>query len=112
MNESEHGGGIRLAEMALIVLVLAILAAVLLPGFLHSRNSVRSHGGVAATLRRIETAKEQYALDQKKRPGDLVSMKELVQGGYLAAEPKAEAGAYIVGPIGTPASFDEDGGQD
>jgi hypothetical protein len=55
-----------------------------------------------ANLMQLDSAKEQWSMDNKKRRGASVSMKELVGADkYLRKEPRCPAGGkYTLGKIG------------
>ena len=67
-------------------------------------------GALDDNLRQIESAKEQWAMEQDKGDGDAVGMADLLGNGnfrasYLRFSPACRAGgAYIVNPIGTSAA--------
>jgi len=79
--------GFTLVEMMIVVLIIAMLLAIAIPNFLRARELSRSRA-CQGNLRILATAKEQWAMDNKKSGDD---------------EPTAEALAnvYIKGTEGT-----------
>jgi len=55
-------GGFTLVEIMIVVLIIGILLAVAVPNFLKARENSRTKSCVA-NLKRICTAKEQWAID-------------------------------------------------
>ena len=75
-----------LIEIMIVVLIIGIILAVAIPNFVHARESSRGRSCVA-NLKEIDTAKEQYAMDNKLTTGD----------GTLAADPLTVSGSMLVG---------------
>lgn len=80
-------GGFTLVEIMIVVLIIGILLAVAVPNFLKARENSRTKSCVA-NLKRICTAKEQWAIDFKKADGDTPTKANLTTEG-------AESGRYI-----------------
>jgi prepilin-type N-terminal cleavage/methylation domain-containing protein len=62
-------GGFTLIEIMIVVLIIAVLLAIAIPNFLRARESSRAKS-CQGNLRQIETAKEQWAMDNKKGSTD------------------------------------------
>ena len=62
-------------------------------------------------MKQIETAKEQWGMDQKKSNGDTVAFTDLVGATlYLKSTPSCpSAGTYTINPIGTVPACDISG---
>lgn len=100
-----------LIEIMIVVLIIGILLAIAVPNFVRARESSRAKACVS-NLKQIDSAKEQWAMDNKKPAGDstlkdtdistLAGSKLVGPDGYIKSVPTCEAaGTYTVGPIGT-----------
>ena len=74
-----------LTEIMVVVLIVGILLAIAAPNFANARERSRQKACVA-NLKLIDTAKEQYALDNRTRDGVVVPLTLLI-------------GRYIKGPV-------------
>ncbi|MEN6613114.1 MAG: prepilin-type N-terminal cleavage/methylation domain-containing protein [Armatimonadota bacterium] len=101
--------GFTLIEIMIVVLIIGILLAIAIPNFMRARETSRAKS-CCANLRQIETAKEQYAMDEKLSDGGIIPNDGAdlwAEGAYIKEEPKCPSdGVYTVAPIGTPASCD------
>jgi len=88
----------------IVVLIIAILLAVAIPNFLRARETSRARS-CQGNLRMIATAKEQWAMDNKKSSTDEPTPAELVTyyiKGTSGVMPKCPAdGTYSIGDMGT-----------
>ena len=75
-----------LIEIMITVLIIGILLAVAVPNFVHARESSRARACVS-NLKEIDTAKEQYAMDNKLSNGDT----------SVATDPLTMTGSALVG---------------
>jgi len=99
-----------LIEIMIVVLIIGIILAVAVPSFVHARESSRGRSCVA-NLKEIDTAKEQYAMDNRLMTGDnsLAADPLTVTGSTLVGSTNyiktavvcPSTGAYTVGAIGT-----------
>jgi prepilin-type N-terminal cleavage/methylation domain-containing protein len=76
-NLKKKNAGFTLIEIMIVVLIIAILLAIAIPNFLRARETSRAKS-CQANLRQIETAKEQWAMDNKKGASDTPQASELV----------------------------------
>jgi prepilin-type N-terminal cleavage/methylation domain-containing protein len=77
-----------LVEIMIVVLIIGILLAIAVPNFVRARASSRQKADVS-NLRQIDSAKEQYAMDNRKKQGDPVVMADIVGPSlYIKVEPK------------------------
>lgn len=73
--------GFTLIEIMIVVLIIAVLLAIAIPNFMKARDTSRAKACVA-NLRQIDTAKMQWAMDNKKVGTDTVNLGT-VAGGDL-----------------------------
>ena len=69
--------GFTLVEIMIVVAIIAILSAIAIPNFMAARSKSRANA-CKANLRQIESAIEQYAMDEAKTDGDTCIMTNLV----------------------------------
>src|SRR5258707_1277734 len=106
-TNSARSRGFTLVEIMIVVLIIGILMAIAVPNFIQARNNSRKNSCIA-NLKQIDSAKEQYAMDQKLSTGGAVTMANLTDPttGYIkgAATGPAEpmGGTYTVNVVGTP----------
>ncbi|MGQ9456524.1 MAG: competence type IV pilus major pilin ComGC [Armatimonadota bacterium] len=99
-------GGFTLVEIMIVVLIISVLLSIAIPNFMRARETSRAKS-CCSNLRQIETAKEQWAMDNKASDGDEVTggINTLVAQGYLKQTPKCPSGGtYTINPIGTNAT--------
>jgi prepilin-type N-terminal cleavage/methylation domain-containing protein len=95
--------GFTLLEVMIVVLVIAVLVAIAVPNFISARvNSQRK--SCISSLRLLDGAKEQWAMETKAPAGATVTMADLTTGGYLrgpATGPQCPTGGvYTLRAIG------------
>lgn len=92
--------GFTLVEIMIVVLIIGILMAIAVPNFVQARNSSRK-STCQASLKQIDSAKEQWAMDNKKDSGATVAWADLTPT-YLKAQPACPSGGTLtIGNIGT-----------
>ena len=62
---NSHRGGFTLVEIMIVVAIIALLAAIAVPGFLRARKRSQATT-LLNTLRLLDSAKDQYAIDYNK----------------------------------------------
>ena len=97
--------GFTLVEIMIVVLIIGILMAIAVPNFVRARTSSRTQTCIA-NLKQIDSAKEQWAMDNRKDTGAAVVWGDLTGStGYLkgpATGPVCpSSGAYTIGAVGT-----------
>lgn len=102
LNRSHRSRGFTLVEIMIVVLIIGILMSIAVPSFIQARQTAR-RSSCLANMKEIETAKEQWAMDNKKSNGDTVGFTDLVGTTlYMKNAPSCpEAGTYSVNVIGT-----------
>ncbi len=78
-------GGFSIVELMIVVSIIGLLMAIAIPGFVKSRDQSQLTA-VYSNLRIIESAKDQWALDNKKGTGysiDLPALSEYLKGGTI-----------------------------
>jgi prepilin-type N-terminal cleavage/methylation domain-containing protein len=94
--------GFTLVEIMIVVLIIGILLAIAVPNFIKARESSRAKSCVA-NLKQIDSAKEQWAMDNNKQNGATVAITDLVgTTAYIKNNPTCSSGgSYTVGNVGT-----------
>src|SRR3954449_10107880 len=72
---NKRRGGFTLVEIMIVVAIIALLAAIAVPGFVRSRKRSQA-AKVLNDLRMIDNAIDQYALEANKKSGDLVAIAD------------------------------------
>src|SRR5205823_8516152 len=65
-------GGFTLVEIMIVVAIIALLAAIAVPGFLRARKRSQA-SRIINDLRLIDSAVDQYAIESNKKSGDAVN---------------------------------------
>jgi prepilin-type N-terminal cleavage/methylation domain-containing protein len=68
-------GGFTLVEIMIVVAIIALLAAIAVPGFLRSRKRSQA-SKILNDLRLIDAAVDQYAIETTKKSGDPVAISD------------------------------------
>lgn len=68
-------GGFTLVEIMIVVAIIALLAAIAVPGFLRARKRSQA-SRIINDLRLIDSAVDQYAIENNKKTGDAVSIAD------------------------------------
>lgn len=102
-TNDKRKAGFTVLEMFIVVTIIGLLAAIAISNFVIARDNSRLTA-ITTNLREIETAKEQWALDNKKNTGDAVdSMDDLKP--YLRSELATVVDEiYEANAVGTPAT--------
>src|SRR5256885_16650192 len=78
-------GGFSLVELMIVVAVIGLLLALAIPNFVKSRDTSQL-AAVYNNLRMIETAKDQWAMENKQGTGaatDLPALSDYLKGGTI-----------------------------
>src|SRR6516225_4957944 len=73
---SKNRGGFTLVEIMIVVAIIALLAAIAVPNFLRARKRSQATRELE-DLRLLDSAIDQYAIDNQKSSGDSVSFDDL-----------------------------------
>jgi prepilin-type N-terminal cleavage/methylation domain-containing protein len=91
-----------LIEIMIVVLIIGILLAIAVPNFVRAREASRAKACVA-NLKQIDSAKQQWAMDNRAAAGGTVTggMATLVgTAGYIKSDPVCpSSGAYTLNTI-------------
>jgi len=68
-------GGFTLVEIMIVVAIIALLAAIAVPGFLRARKRSQA-SKILNDLRMIDGAVDQYAIDTSRKSGDVVAVAD------------------------------------
>ena len=79
-NSNKKHGGFTLVEIMIVVAIIALLAAIAVPGFVRARKRSQATR-VINDLRLISAAVDQYALENNKLSGALVGTADWT--GYM-----------------------------
>jgi prepilin-type N-terminal cleavage/methylation domain-containing protein len=66
-------GGFTLVEIMIVVAIIALLAAIAVPGFLRARKRSQA-SKIINDLRIIDSAMDQYAIETSKKSGDPIAV--------------------------------------
>ncbi len=69
LNRKTRPSGFTLVEIMIVVAIIALLAAIAVPGFLRARKRSQA-SRILNDLRMIDAAIDQYAIENSKKPGD------------------------------------------
>jgi prepilin-type N-terminal cleavage/methylation domain-containing protein len=72
---SKKRAGFTLVEIMIVVAIIALLAAIAVPGFLRSRKRSQA-AKVLNDLRMIDAAMDQYAIEKGRKTGDPIAVED------------------------------------
>jgi prepilin-type N-terminal cleavage/methylation domain-containing protein len=72
---NKRHGGFTLVEIMIVVAIIALLAAIAVPGFLRARKRSQA-SRVLNDLRLIDAAVDQYAIETNRSTGSAVAIKD------------------------------------
>lgn len=72
-NQNVNRAGFTLVEIMIVVAIIALLAAIAVPGFLRARKRSQA-SKILNDLRMIDAAIDQYAIENGKKTGDPVGV--------------------------------------
>jgi len=74
-NLNKRRGGFTLVEIMIVVAIIALLAAIAVPGFLRARKRSQA-SRILNDLRMIDSAVDQYAIETNRKTGDAVAIAD------------------------------------
>jgi prepilin-type N-terminal cleavage/methylation domain-containing protein len=89
-RSSRKSAGFTLVEIMIVVAIIALLAAIAVPGFLRARKRSQA-SRIINDLRLIDSAVDQYAMETSKKTGDPVAVADWTN--YL----KKNTNLYLTG---------------
>jgi prepilin-type N-terminal cleavage/methylation domain-containing protein len=75
MNLNARRTGFTLVEIMIVVAIIALLAAIAVPGFLRARKRSQA-SRIINDLRLIDSAVDQYSIETSKKSGDPVAVTD------------------------------------
>jgi len=72
---NKRRGGFTLVEIMIVVAIIALLAAIAVPGFLRARKRSQA-SRILNDLRMIDSAVDQYAVETNRKSGDTVGVAD------------------------------------
>ena len=93
--------GFTLVEIMIVVALIGLLAAIAIPNYVQARNTSFRKGCVS-NLRQIDSAKQQWALENKKSDSDTASQADLTPYIKNLLFPTCPAGgSYTIDTVST-----------
>jgi prepilin-type N-terminal cleavage/methylation domain-containing protein len=101
--------GFTLVEIMIVVLIIGILLAIAVPNFIKARESSRTKSCIA-NLKQIDSAKEQYMMDNKTTTPDSNLSTYVGATSYIKNTPVCPSGGtYAVGGASAAPTCDQTG---
>lgn len=95
-----------LVEIMIVVLIIGVISAIAVPNWIKVRGNARHHSCIA-NMTKMQEAKEQWAMENKKSSGDAVTSSDLVPGYLKSFMSCPSGGTYTIGSVGTNVSCSE-----
>ena len=102
---SRRTRGFTLVEICVVVMIVGIILAIAVPNYVSAQRTSRAQSCIAS-LKEIDTAKSQYAVENGLSAGDSVNNAASLVPTYLPAWPSGPLpGTFIANAIGTDPTF-------
>ncbi len=95
--------GFTLVEIMIVVAIIGLLAAIAIPNFVKARDTAQANACIN-NMRQIESAKEQYALENGLTTAGVVTDAQAgayIKGGFPLCPVGKAAHPYTIGAVGT-----------
>jgi len=101
-NSTAVRSAFTLVEIMIVVSLIGLLLAIAIPSFIKSRETAQLNC-IIGNLRLVESAKDQWALQNQKGTSDIPDwtvLSDYIKGGTVKP---ATSESYTINPVGSPA---------